>query len=229
MGLDWKDNTLIVTGEETSVAKALLYVANDLSEGRITVRGLDRKADRIRYANTLPLEIVVKRAASRAGTQADTTTKQRSSDTKTQRRKRDRLIPGSVVLNITETRIRDIENELKRLSLQQYPNAVSVLFRVFLELSADAYIEQARLLSVTEDSSLGKKLLAVTENLVDKKKLTSQQAKVVRRASQRDSYLGPSITGMNQYVHNKHLFPGPGDLRADWDSLQPWFKAVWGL
>ena len=229
LGLDWKDNTLMVTGEEGAVAKALLYVAKDLSAGRITVRDLDRKADRLRYAESLPSEIVVSRPSAQTGKRADTRTEPRSSTSTGKRRTRDRLIPSNAALNVTDTRIRDIENELKRLSLQQYPNAVSVLFRVFLELSADAYIEDAGLTSVSESSSLGAKLLEATRDLVAKKKLTSQQAKVVRRASQRDSYLGPSITGMHQYVHNKHLFPGPGDLRADWDSLQPWFKAAWGL
>ena len=229
LGLDWKDNILIVTGEEEAVAKALQYVADDLSKGRITVRELDRKADRLRYAESLPPEIVVDRQASQSSKPADATKSERSSTAKTRQRTRDRLIPRSVALNVTDTRIRDIESELKRLSLQHYPNAVSVLFRVFLELSADAYIQETSLTSVTENSKLETKLQAVTKDLVSKNKMTPQQAKVVRRASQRDSYLGPSITGMHQYVHNMHMFPGPADLQADWDSLQPWFKAVWGL
>ena len=228
LGLGWKDNTLFVTGEEGAVARALLFVANDLSERRVTVRDLDRKADRVRYAESLPPDIVVAGSTVQAGTRADPTTKKRSSTSTTKQRERDRLIPGNAALNITDARIQDIENELKQLSLQQYPNAVSVLFRVFLELSTDAYIEDTGLLTVNDNSSLGTKLQAVTNDLVAKQKLSGQQAKVARRASQRDSYLGPSITGMHQYIHNKHLFPGPADLRADWDSLQPWFKAVWG-
>ncbi len=229
LGLDWRDKTLTVTGEEGAVAKALLYVANDLSQGRITVRQLDKKDDRIRYAESLPSEIVVAPPTTQTSKPADTTTTQQTSSKTTRQRTRDRLIPSDAALNVTDNRIRDIANELRKLSLQQYPNAVSVLFRVFLELSADAYIEYAGLTGVTDDNALATKLQEVTNDLVVKKKLTRQQAKVVRRASQRDSYLGPSITGMNQYVHNKHLFPGPADLRADWDTLQPWFKAVWSL
>ena len=229
LSLDWKDNTLIVLGEESAVAKALLYVAHDLAEGRVTVRSLDRQADRVRYAESLPPEIVVARPTAQTGTPADTKTKQRSSTASARQRDRDRLIPGTAALNVTDNRVRDIETELKRLSLQQYPNAVSVLFRVFLELSADAYIEGIGLSGVTEKDSLGRKLQEVTSDLVTKRKLTAQQAQVVDRASQRDSYLGPSITGMHQYIHNKHMYPAPSDLRADWDSLQPWFKAVWGL
>lgn len=229
MGLDWKQNSLIVAGEEDAVAKALLYVAKDLSERRITVRDLYSKADRVRYAESLPPEVVVARPAAQDGKRADARPKRRSSNPTTKRRTRAHLIPDDLPLNINDTRIRDIESELRRLNLGHYPNAISVLFRVFLELSADAYIEDAALSGVAEKASLGTKLQATARDLVDRKRLTRQEAKVVRRASQRDSFLGPSITGMHQYVHNKHLFPGPADLRADWDSLQPWFEAVWGL
>ena len=139
---------------------------------------------------------------------------------------RDRLIPNDCVLNVTDPRLREIERELRRLSLESYPNAVSVLFRVFLELSADSYIERVGL-SVSLDARLRQKLLDVTKDLVSRKKLTAQQAKPVRRSAQRDSYLAPSITVMHEYVHNQHMFPSPSDIRADWNNLQPWFIAVW--
>ena len=129
-------------------------------------------------------------------------------------------MPNDCVLNVTDPRLREIERELRRLSLESYPNAVSVLFRVFLELSADSYIERVGL-SVSLDARLRQKLLDVTKDLVSRKKLTAQQAKPVRRSAQRDSYLAPSITVMHEYVHNQHMFPSPSDIRADWNNLQP--------
>ena len=189
LGIGWKDNSLTLDGEENAVAKVLWYVANDLAKGQTTVRALDLKADRVRYVDSLPSEMLVPRQGTSNGKRAEAPQQKQSKDTTARHHTRDRLIPGNVSLNVSDPRSRTIEGELKKLSLQQYPNAVSVLFRVFLELSADAYIEDASLQGVNEDSALGTKLLQVTSDLVSKKKLTRQQAKVVRRASQRDNYL----------------------------------------
>ena len=118
--------------DESAVATALLYLANNPAEGRLTVRSLDRQGDRVRYAESLPPEVVVARPATQTGAQADTKTKRQSTTAVTRQCDRDRLIPGTAAMNVTDDRLRDIETELKRFSLQQYPNAVSVLFRVFL-------------------------------------------------------------------------------------------------
>lgn len=229
LGLDVERGELQLVADANHVAKALMYVVNDLVTKKTRVGQIYTKAQREEYAQRLPADIVVT-SRTRTGTPAagGTTSAAKPTGGRTSRsgKKRDRLIPRDCTLSISEPRVQDIETELRKLSLEDHTNAISVLFRVFLELSVDAYLEDHGL-GVSEEAALHKKMAAVANDLVAKRKLTPKQRTPVSRACQKDSFLAPSIELMHQYVHNKNVFPAPGDLRANWDSLQPFIAAVW--
>lgn len=229
LGVDIDGKKLIIRGNEKRVAKALGYVVGKLASGEIKTGDIYTKEDREKFANSLPADVVVTPSA-KGGRAVAVKLGAAASPTRAPvarlPRQRDKLIPRDCALNITDPRIRRIELELRNLSLDNYTNAVSVLFRVFIELSADAYITKTPLPTGIM-ASLGTKILDVSNDLVSRRKLTLEQARPVRRAAVRDSFLAPSITLLHGYVHSAHIFPAPGDLRAHWDSLQPFFIAIW--
>jgi hypothetical protein len=230
LGIDSHDGVLALLGEQKRVMKALMHVVNDLESGKTKVKDIYTKDERVKYANSLPPTVVVPPAAPAGTTTSAGRSGQHSSAGQSAPSRstvqRDKLIPTKCALNINEARLQDIARELRRLSLTQHANAVSVLFRVFIELSADAYMDREHLAGSVNDK-LSDKLLKVTADLISRKKLTSQQANPVRLSCNKNSFLAPSTALMNEYVHNRSIFPAPGDLRAYWDSLQPFITAIW--
>jgi|SRR5579859_1147831 len=227
LGLEMSDKTLTVLGDEASTAKALKRVVSDLQSKKIKVGDVYRKAQIEAYAKTLP-KIAVKHKSGEGVPAAEGGQPIKRQKPKTARvpGKRNRLIPRDCILNIPDGRLRDIERELRKLSLEDHTNAVSVLFRVFVELSADTYIDRRKLGTNVMDP-LGKKLKTTLGDLQAQQKLTPEQAKPVRMASTANSFLAPSVTIMHLYLHNPHVSPAPSDLRAYWDSLQPYITALW--
>lgn len=234
LGIEIQDGRVTTKLGEDEVAKGLKKVAEDLASRRTRTGDIYYAKDRIEYIDSLDstelpdlskatpessiLEETVKTKASKP------TTTPRS---KPSRRKRSTLIPvRGFALRIGQSRINEIYHELRSLNINNYTNAVSVLFRVFLELSLDEYIDNNHL-SIDIMSKLSAKMNEVGSHLKDQGKINDQQLKPVRRAAQRDSFLGATITTMHQYIHNQHFHPAPQDLISAWDSLQSFLEAIW--
>jgi hypothetical protein len=230
IGVGLKEGKLVLLGRERAVAKAVLHVLKDFAPGNKKVGDIYSKAQRVAYANALPAHVVVKSAKqSGRGTLASSLQPQSKPKRPVKPqipRERDHLIPRDCALNVTDPRAREIESELRTLSMDNYHNAVAVLFRVFIELSVDAYLADKGL-SVTNANRLHEKIQHVTTDLVARKKLTQGKAVPVRRAMQKDSFLASSVEMLHAYVHSQHVFPLASDLRAGWNNLQPFVIALW--
>lgn len=141
---------------------------------------------------------------------------------------RNTIVPSVHKLVIKHPRILKIFNELKLLSVTDYPNAVAVLFRAFIELSADHYLEEHGLIrgKLSVDSTLGFKLDAVAKHIQDSGAMTEHQLRPVRQMTSSPSQ-NQSVKTFHSYVHNKNVTPSAADLKSAWDDLWPFIEIMW--
>jgi len=106
-----------------------------------------------------------------------------------------------------------------------------VMLRVFLELSADAYLEQCGLLrdgvlSSSKAGDLKSKINMVIKNLCDRNYLDDAKAKGIRDEinAKQGAYC---VDTLNSYVHNLDFNPIPDNLMLAWDNIQPFVIAMW--
>ncbi len=214
--------------------KGLKKIVEDLATQTIRTGDIYHTEDRIKYINSINPDLLPDLSLKTTESlPIEKTTKSPISKSLPSPRdipssqKRKSLVPSrGFHLKINQARINNIYNELKTLDIFQYTNAISVLFRVFLELSVDDYIEKNNL-GTDIRSKLKIKLEQVGEHLLNVGKINEQQLKPVRRAAESNSFFGPSVTSMHQYIHNQYFHPAPQDLIANWDSLEPFIQAIW--
>lgn len=139
------------------------------------------------------------------------------------------IAPSDINLNPGPPRINQIYNELVGLSADTYPNAGSVLLRVFLELSVDDYVKKHSLLTEAQrrNTVLAKRMKLAADHLAKSGKIDAQLKTAVYRVADSQHTLAASVTTFNQYVHNQYVFPKASELRTSWDELQPFLEAIW--
>jgi hypothetical protein len=135
------------------------------------------------------------------------------------------LIPPDFRLQLPSGKANDIYDELRKLEVKRFPNAVAILFRVFVEFSAESYIKR-RSLAIPTESKLIQKLKGVTKDMEKKGVLSGKEmAKTTQLISNPNSLV--STFTLNQYVHNQHVLPGPSDLNSSWSSVQLFIEKCW--
>lgn len=140
------------------------------------------------------------------------------------------LIPKQCRLTISETKINNIYRELQSDLLlddsrKAVPNAVGVLFRVFLETSIDYYWEKKGHVFV-KDTKLAGKITKVAQHLQDSNIATANQLKNIRTvATDKNNLL--AIETFHSYVHDYKTQPSPSDLKLKWDNLQEFFEIIY--
>ncbi len=134
-------------------------------------------------------------------------------------------------LDLPAGKINDIFVELKELDATKRRHAVSVLFRIFVELTLDDYLSKQEI-QLKKDRKgnvrdrLIDKLGAVIEHTKKTGLLSEKELKSVRVAnSDRDSFLSPET--LNAYVHSPWMNPDPLGLKLAWCNVQLFIERLW--
>ncbi len=169
------------------------------------------------------------------------TSKQISVDAKSSKTKRSRsqsksVVPRSLKIRVQNERLIDIRKELTKLKRETYPNAGSILLRVFLELSVVDYLKRKG-----EYEKLVKELIKknklkgdapdfkqLSSRVIEiaKKKLTSKEAKTVEKALTYNKSAPFTISDLHSFVHNNRDLPGARDIYQFWLRTEPLFKLM---
>lgn len=140
------------------------------------------------------------------------------------------LIPNRCRLSIPETKINNIYLELRNDLLlndssKAVPNAVGVLFRVFLEISIDYFLEREGL-TLPNETKLSGKITKSTEILEAKSIASKKQLTNIRKvATDKNNILG--IQNFHDYIHSYKTQPSSSDLKLKWDNLEEFFQIIW--
>lgn len=164
-------------------------------------------------------------SASETGSQTDNEQQEERPTSRTT------FLPETLTLAIPSERVNRIYSELKLVSHQTMPNTSAVMLRVFLELSADYYLETFGLLkdgvlSGSRSGDLKSKINVVIKNLCDRNYLDDSKAKGIKDEinAKQGSYC---VDTLNSYVHNLDFNPKPENLMLAWDNIQPFVLALW--
>ncbi len=241
LGLELKGGKLISKLPADEIAKPLKKIVLDLATKATRVNSLMKTDDMLRYLRK-DLGKVHLPDMGRMGTTERslddipvsefTKVKTRSTRRKPDPSDRREVVPRTCKLNVTQNRVADIFKELRTLKLDDAPNSIAVLLRVFLELSVDYYLQKNGVsLSVTHPGgktnfkSLDKKLEEVVALLVSAGVPSSNFSAVTRSMSVKTSPLHPDL--LHRYVHDQFQTPVPRELAAAWDHGQPLFEKIW--
>jgi hypothetical protein len=139
---------------------------------------------------------------------------------------RKRLVTNNTEVLPPVGRANDILHELRKLEVEPFRNAVSVLFRVFLEFSVEEYMTRRAVPGVTNADKLYQKIKAVTKHMEANGIMTKKDLMAANKAANDPNSMFSTVQ-LNAYVHNQNFYPSASELKTSWDNLEPFIVKLW--
>lgn len=223
VGVTVQNNKLKFTHRKDSVLNALERIAEDLISKNVTLDDLWNNETKTRYLNKLDKNHILPRSEDLLEIASEPELEEESDDTATRRRrKRTTLIRNfdfKLIENHENRRLIDIFHELQtKLKFGQHDNAISVMFRVLLELSIDLYIERENVAAAHPNDKLAKKFSKVATHMEANAIIDKKYAQQIGRFVNSEPLV--STNTLHGYVHSKEAFPVESHLKGMWDTLE---------
>ena len=223
--------------------KGFAKIVTDVAKGRVTSRIINN----IKLTNKYVEGIKEYRPARRRGarfTSKDIVKKPEKSvavrpakqKTKRARRSSTKVIPSDLKCGVDSRRINGVFDELRRLKVEEFPNAVSVLLRVLLELSVSDYIQRKGrtkdLVHQCDKKGTARKdwhpgLRQQITFVIDSMDLGLEPLELkALKAFNQDKYSLMSLDTLDGFVHNKQMQPTEPELQSIWIKIEPLMRIV---
>lgn len=128
------------------------------------------------------------------------------------------VIPKKFEIHSSNVRINKIIDELKRLNVDQFPNACGLLLRILFELSAKDYLERKDG-KVLEEAHFEALLKRAREDLTKNKHISNSQKAHLKSDQSTLNHL------FNGYAHNTDTYPSTEALKAYFKSHRTFLVA----
>jgi hypothetical protein len=224
VGISVRKGKLEFIRDEQETLRALHRIASDLASRTITLDDIWDTQTKLKYIDQLDEEGILPGVGSKPKPGQSTSFAPLSPITRPVERKPaawPHLIP-QVNYGITWTaplqRHREIWDELQfRLDLAEHPNAISVLFRVLIELSVENYIKNAPLKTIQDGDKLARRAAKVAEDMLSKGKIDKKYLGAINKLQQGEGLI--SMDTLNRYVHSPNFNVSPEHLKMIWGTV----------
>jgi hypothetical protein len=141
------------------------------------------------------------------------------------------LIPKGFVVDIEDSRIEDIVDELKALNIVSFPNATAIMFRSLLDMALTKYLHDSGELRAIKAQQSKKQqrpadwiptLKQQLEHVLQNGQIPlGPEARKALQKFMSDSSQWLTLDALNWYTHIRYTPPTVDQLRAFWTMLTP--------
>jgi hypothetical protein len=237
LGIEFNNGIIQSNVDEKEVVKGLSQIVKDILDPKFTVKKIYDKDARRDYLAKFPKSSKPNTSVKaskpwqfNSSVPAPVPVTTATPKPKPNPKDRNRLIPKSCGIKISNAKVNAIYHELQNIDVTKFTNAASVLFRVFVELSVDTYIEEHNLASTPSAAKSGMALqqkINIVANHLDTKKLADAAICKGIKASIKDSNDILGLDTWHAYVHNNKFQPKANNLNITWDNMQEFMIILW--